>query len=377
MSLLNQLIKESASAGASSAGGIANSRDSLFGGGSGDSANTGVTKMMKRMGFIDLSEIPSKKNKKKWMKMVESTTTYDSEMKSYDYNDVMSKLNQAAKTAKNDGDVAVFGVEDDEGAIVKIYVPTDQAEEFQVALAELLAGESEMSPTGEYEAVSSKDIAEIVYDLKTKFDIIDADWGEIQGTEEEEVEGDVVAGDAVEDDLEGGEDLEGEDLEGGDDLGGEDEAQAMTALQAVIQALQGDAEAKKAEAEARKMEAEAKIAQYSADAAMAKVKQEEDIMDMEQHEKAQKDAKKEAETLAKLAKYRKETDEDDVDVDSSDFVSDQDVDDFKSLEGSDLGDDLEDVPEPSKEEEEQSDDIPELNKDKLIELIFKSLSANG
>ena len=361
MSLLNQLIKESAAAGATSAGGVANSRDTLFSG-EGDAAK-GVTRMMKRMGYVDVSNLPSNKNKKKWLKMVESTA-YGSEMKPYDYNEVLSKLDQAAKTAKGSGeDVAVFGVEDDEGSIVKIYIPKDQAAEFEAALAGMLAGESDMSPTGEYEAMSSKDIAEIIFDLKTKFDIIDADWGEIQGTEEEE-DADINpgAGEEVLDD----ESEEGPDEEEMDE---EDptEEKAMSALQSVISALQADAEAKQADAQARKAEAEASIAKSAADAAMSKVKQEEDILDMERHEKAKKDAKKEAETLAKLAAHRKEMSDDESNsIDGADaFASPEDIADFENSGG-------EDVPAEEEEEIEKT----EITKDKLIDLIYKSLSAN-
>lgn len=363
MSLLNDLIKESASSGASGAGGVANDRgNSLFAGGSQDKKS--VTRMMTRMGFIDLSEIPSKANRKKWLKMVESTA-YGSEMKPYDYNEVLSKLDQAVKTSKAGNDVAVFGVEDDEGAIVKIYVAKDQAEEFEAALGEMLAGESEMSPTGQYEAISGKDIAEIIFELKSKFDIVDADWGDIKGSEEEEAEADVVAGD--EEDMEDMDDMEDmEDMEDEPTSDGTEE-QAMTALQAVIATLQSDAEAKQAEAKARQMEAEASIAKSSADAAMSKVQQEEEILDMEEAEKAKRDAKKEAVTLAKLARRKKEM-QDNGDVaatDPSDMVSDDDVADF-----SDDGEEVE------KEEEEQTTEPEEMNKDELVKLIYQSLMAN-
>ena len=314
MSLLSDLLKESASAGSTAGGSIANSQTSLFGG-----KNGGVM-IMRRMGYVPVGETPSK-NKRKPFSTFTALREADGEVKAYDYQSTLSKLDQAVKTANEERhDIAVFGVEDDEGKVIKVYVQKDQADDFEDALSAMLADGDDVF-VDDIAPKDGQEIAEILFKLKDEFDIVDIEWGTIEGDEEEEDTELDLEGDA--DDLEnlGGDDLEdGDDVEGGDELddeavGAEDETVAMSALQAVIQMMQAEAQAKLADAEARKKEAEAAIAQSATQAATAKVKQEEEILAMEEKEKAEKEAKKEAETLAKLAKYRKETDDTSSEVD--------------------------------------------------------------
>jgi len=371
MSLLSELLKESASAGATSAGGVANDRGTLFGGGNG-----GSTIMLRRMGFVEVGDLPNKKKKKQLFKSLREADSSAVAVKPFDYQDTLSKLDQAVKTAsERKEDVAVFGLEDDEGKIVKVYVDKDQASKFEDALAIMLA-DNDTIFSDEDEPKNEQEIAEILYKLKDQFNIRDVEWGTIHGDEEEEEQVDVDSeegADDMESDLTDVDSEEGVDELGVDELGDEeseapDESDAQTALQAVIAMMQSDSEARKAEADARKSEADAVIARNASAAAQAQVAKEEDLLDMKTHEKAQKDAKKEAETLAKLAKYKKEVEGgiDDVEIDGDDGAED-----FSDIDA------IDELP-PEENEEVSSDkeeDQPEITKEQLAKLILKYASG--
>lgn len=363
MSLLSELIKESAAAGSTGAGSVANGRARLFGGGPEDQAaeDQRKTTMLRRIGYKIIGDATNLKGAKtnsnlRWREIAESAFEDD-----YDASDVISKLDAAEKKSKVDDDTVCFGMEDEDGTLVKVYVRADQSEDFEQALASMLGGADEDAD----EDNTHGEIAEVLYQLKDKFEIVDVDWGQIEGDEEEEQE---VAGDGegLEDGAEGGAGAEGEmpPTEGGEEgLGGAEgemppadaAPDAAGALQSVIDMMKSDAEAKKAEAEARKAEAEAKIGKHSVAAAEAKVKQEEEILDMETRDKAEKAGQKEAKTLAKLAKYRHEI-RGNGDVPASPSGDDDSLDE----------------PMPEENEEEQATDI---SKEQLADLIFKHLAA--
>jgi len=375
MSLLSDLLKESAAGGSSSAGGIANNRGSLFGG-SGEAGGVGI---MRRMGYVNVDDLPSKRKKKprKKFSAIKEAVAASAEVKPYDYQDTLAKLDQAVKTAAEGekDNVAVFGLEDEEGKIVKVYVNKEEADNFEEALSVMLTDENAMFD-GEDEPKTGQELAEIIYKLSDTFDIVDVEWGVVHGDEEEETDVDGIdpEGEGTDgEDMEGmeGEDLEGEDLEGdmeGMESDGTEEA-AQSALQQVIATLQGEAEAKKAEADARRAEAEATIAKHASDAAQAKVSQEEQILDMEEHEKAKKDAKKEAETLAKLAKYKQEVKSDGTEDD--DFLPADAVD---STAGDEDFEDLENM-ETFEDEEEVDTKDDAVSKEDLARLILQFAQA--
>ena len=246
----------------------------------------------------------------------------------FDASDVLSKIDSAQKQEQLNDDTVAFGLEDDEGNLVKVYVKTDQAEEFENTLASMLAGQLADNGDPDGENVEAKEIAEILYELKDKFDIVDVEWPGIETDEEEEQEivdpaqggaGAGAGGAGGEMGAEGGAegeagaegDLGLEDPEGGDELGldgeeGDMEADddAKSALQAVIDVMKADAEAKMADANAREAEARAKEAEYTAQGAAHKVKREEQVYDMEAAEKDEKGRKKEGEQQAKLARFQ-------------------------------------------------------------------------
>ena len=244
----------------------------------------------------------------------------------FDASDVLSKIDSAQQRENLNDDTVAFGLEDDEGNLVKVFVKTDQAEEFENTLASMLAGTLADNGDPDGENVEAKEIAEIIYELKDKFDIVDVEWPGIETDEEEEQEvvdpaqaggaaGGAEAGAAGGMDAGGEAGAEGdlglEDPEGGDELGLDDEEgdmeaddDAKSALQAVIDVMKADAEAKMADANAREAEARAKEAEYSAQGAAHKVKREEQVYDMEAAEKDEKSRKKEGEQQAKLARFQ-------------------------------------------------------------------------
>lgn len=304
MSLLKELIKEMASSGATGADSIANVPGSLFGGGIVD-----VKKAKKRQKHL----LKRVMNIKPSMKRLKESLGVDLGRTDFDAADVVSRIDAAAKKAEKNEDTVPFGLEDEDGNIVKVYVRSDQADDFEKRLSALLSGED----SNEDDENSAMEIAEVLFDLKDEFDIVDVEWPQIEGDKEEEQE--VVTDEeppAGEDTMqepeqgeEGGEvgdmtDLEGE---GGEQLGEpsmSDEETAKSALDKVIDMMKADAEAKKAEAEAREAEARAKEAEYAAQAAAAKIRREEQILDMETAEKEKAEQEKEAKQLAKLAKYQ-------------------------------------------------------------------------
>lgn len=333
--------------------------------------------------FGDVDEKRLKKQREKLIHKIgyrfieEAADHIEALTKQTDFNpsDVLSKLDAAEKQADVEKDTVAFGMEDEEGNIVKVYVPHEQADEFEMALGQALAGSDDNAD----DENTGVEIAEVLFDLKDKFDIVAVEWGDIPQDEDEEQELPADgADDEVEGDSEGG-DIEGEDVEGDDtesdgddgdmvddDSGAGDEDEAVSALQQVIDLMKADAEAKTAEANAKKAEANADEAKYTAQASVAKVRQEEQILDMEATEDEKKKQDKEASTLAKLARYQHE----------------------KSKEAEDS---LTVIKKTNEEEEEEGDGVEldgeldtietnvdgEVTKDELSRLIFNHLKSQG
>lgn len=296
MSLLHDLIQEMAAGGSIGADSVANVPGSLFAG-----------------GIVNPKKIKTKQRKmmRRIMNMKESLGV-DLGRNEFDASDVISKIDAAGKKAEQNDDTTPFGLEDEDGNIVKVYVKNDQAEEFEKELAAMLAGED----NDDDDKNSALEIAEVLFKLKDKFDIIDVEWPGIEGDVEEEQEATAdlpaaktnaqggmtntgIEGDA--DNLTGFDD-EGKDVDDGEMI--PDESGAESALTQVIDMMKADAEAKKAEADARAAEARAKEAEYTAQASSSRVKKDEQIYDMENAEKEQKDQEKEAQQQAKLARYQ-------------------------------------------------------------------------
>jgi len=284
----------------------------------------------------------------------------------FDASDVLSKIDSAQKQERMNDDTTAFGLEDDEGNLVKVFVKTDQAEEFEDTLASMLAGQLADDGDPDAENTGAKEIAEILYELKDKFDIVNVEWPGVETDEEEEqevvapaagAEGGAAAPAGGMEGGEGGAEVAGDELGLGDEedlegIGGEEgdmeaDDDAKSALQAVIDVMKADAEAKMADANAREAEARAKEAEYSAQGAAHKVKREEQVYDMEAAEKDDKERKKEGEQQAKLARFQHSKAQD-AEANLS----------FESVE-------------------EEDDDSEEITLTELTELIFKNLRHQG
>lgn len=334
MSILKDLIKETAAGGAMGGGAMAiTSAQSVAG-------------VRTPLGF-NKSKKKKKKGKKGGpvgniysFKFVEGYNFSDflREMDDgdFDASDVIAKLKHSEQQAEDSGeDTSAFALEDENGQLVKVWVPDDQADDFETALEQALSKGDEDND----DENDQKEIAEVIWHLRKDFDIVNVEWGgDIPQDEEQEVAapapteggqlpgetGAELGGDKSETGAEpgaeagaeglGGEEGlgdEGEDGEGGDmeatpdeadELGGEDDTKST--LQSIIGMMKADAEARMADANARAAEAKAREAEMSMNQAKEKVKQEEEILDMEAYYDKEKEEKGESDRLAKLAKYK-------------------------------------------------------------------------
>lgn len=273
-----------------------------------------------------------------------------------DLSSIISKLKGMENNIRGDHDNTVtYGVEDDEGNIMKVTVKKDQAKDFEHRLGVELAEIEEYKMSGfSKEGIS---MAELLYNLKQNFNIVDVEFpkipedvvynadkasigpdsNELSGNDEIDTgesvgdefdaEGNIPDGDVtVGGDMGAGGDNLGGDLGGeggeGDELGDLDnelntddesvedfeedtgEVSAESLLKSLLSTMKADAEAKKAEAEAEAEKARAQQAEYSYKASQAAVAQQEELLQMETELDAQKEREKEAKKLADLAKYR-------------------------------------------------------------------------
>lgn len=294
MSLLNDLISEMAAGGATTAHAVAGFRGRIGGKASKKQRKQEdmVRRRLKPIGnFFDVVHVAESEQK-------------------FDPAAVASKMAAADKKAKNLESTKTFGLEDENGNVVRVIVPAEEADDFETALAHTLRGDDDDEDGDLTSDVSSMEIAEVLFKLKDRFTIVDVTWPEIEEDEEEdatdanaETMDDAGGDEDLEDDLEGDDDAEGEDGEMEADEDGEEFDQA-TALSQVIDLLKSQQDTQAAEFRAREAEAEAKKAEAEREAAMAKVRQEEQILDMETYYKNKKESNKEAKKLAQLAKWK-------------------------------------------------------------------------
>lgn len=240
----------------------------------------------------------------------------------FDTSEVIAKLKGLEQKEKVDQrDTVTFGLEDDENNLVRVTVRSEQAEDFERALQSLMAAREE-------EDDQVPEIAEVLFKLKDQFDIVDVQWPDVVEDEEEDMT--LQGGDAEGMDAGGAEgdmdpNAEGDDLGGMEPpAAGGDTGQVTDLLTQVIDMMKADAEARKAEARAREAEAKTKEADALVAQSMARVKQEEQYLDMDSYNKAKKDEDKEAKRLAQLAKWKHDMGRDrggdgrEMDIDSAD-----------------------------------------------------------
>lgn len=225
----------------------------------------------------------------------------------FDAAEVTAKLKSLEQRDSEDfRDTVSFGLEDDDGNVVRVRIKSDQAQEFEKALQAFMSDAEENEELPE--------IAELLFKLKDQFDIVDVTWPEI---EEDEEEGQVL--DSGE--LPQGDDAElAGDMDMGDDLGAPAAEPAVTdLLTQVIDMMKADAEARKADARAREAEAKNREAESAIAQAQGRVKHEEELLDMDTYNKNKKEQDKEAKRLAQLAQWRREVGSDEDSDNGDDF----------------------------------------------------------
>ena len=237
----------------------------------------------------------------------------------FDSADIVSKLVQNAKIAAEiDSDnLAVFGMEGDDGSITKVYIPKQQAKDFEIALGEVLKDNPE---------ANQEEIAGILFDLKDRFKIVDVKWPTIQEDEEQappdatgatpaaanaDPFGDTAPSTTVPPSDPNAPPVDPNAAPAPDSaVSGSGDSTSDT-LAAILDMLRSDAEARKADAEAKTAEANAKEAEATAKITGIKMQGEEEVLDAEAYFKQKKEEKKEAERLKMLARFRQENKSDD------------------------------------------------------------------
>ncbi len=250
----------------------------------------------------------SKKNKKKKGKLGVRESFYalsegssDSSGNSFDTTDAISKLKSLEdKESVDYRDTATFGLVDNNKNIVRVTIPQEEAQGFEQDIQHFLGDRDESDPAPE--------IAEVLFKMKDRYTIVNVEWPDLQ--EDEEGEGQELA--SGEQGIEGaGGDLppEGNEMPGAEGgmppaAGGGDVTQVTTLLTQVIDMMTKDAEARKSEYQAKEAEANLRQAETARRQGMNKVSQEEQYLEMDMYNKAQKEKDKEAKRLAQLSKWR-------------------------------------------------------------------------
>lgn len=228
----------------------------------------------------------------------------------FDSTEVISKLKGLENKEKQDHrDTVTFGLEDENGQIVRVTVKDEQAQDFEKSLQALMANDED-------DQQERPEIAEVLFKLKDRFDIVDVCWPEIAEDEEQDTQLQGAAPNPADGEVDPT--LDAAPV----DTGSGDTGQVQDLLTQVIDMMKADAEARKADARAREAEAKVKEADAIATQAMTRVKQEEQYLDMDEYNKSKKAEEKEAKRLAQLSRWKHETSRDrgiDDDPDESDM----------------------------------------------------------
>ena len=319
-------LNETASAGATSAGSIA----------------------------VDMSGTSKDKNNKyslksfmdSWQKKVKNLyVPYTiSVNESFDLESVFSRLSGMERKSldKNQSMGTTFGIEDDNGNLMKVTVDRSQADAFEDEVANYLADIKKTAnnfPSPEKER--SVSMAELLFNLKGKFNIIDVDFPEIPkdvvynikdataasdvgdevGTEDniEGEFGDNEFGDSEDpsapldltdyEDTETGiptdeEDVEDEDLDISSEFPEEVPDSEGSILTKVIDMLKSQAESEIERAKAEAEKAKAEQARYTAQATQTALRDQEERLKYEIELEQEKKKEKEARLMADMAKHK-------------------------------------------------------------------------
>lgn len=270
-------------------------------------------------------------------------------IENYDVSDVVSRMKGLEnKNMPRSSDSVTYGVEDDEGNIMKVTVKGDQAKDFENRLSMEL-GEIETDKIYGYQK-SNISMAELLFKLKNDFEILDVEFPTIPsdviynqdkatyGASDNLTNVQNSSNDGVmnNDEIDVNMNEEGDDmsqmadssntvnpsneLDDGDfdqenvnmddenveDFDETDSQQTGydSIFQSLIQMMTSQAEAAKAQAEAEAEKARALTAEYTAKSAQAELSQQEELARMQAELDDRKKKEKEAKKLADLAKYR-------------------------------------------------------------------------
>lgn len=204
----------------------------------------------------------------------------------------LSSLLQGRLTPESN--YVTYGVEDDKGNIYKVRVAADDVQRFEQFIKDAIDA---------YEKGGKQDIVELLYTASKQMNIVDIEWPEFQGTEQEESE--VVGDEGNESE---GEDTDTEQPEEQDEeeQSPEDSESIADLLKSVVSMLKADIEARKKEMEARKAEAEAEALENKAEIEKALMQRQEEVLDMEAYYAKKAKEEQKAKELQRLAQYRHE-----------------------------------------------------------------------
>lgn len=231
---------------------------------------------------------------------------------------VNSKVDNAVRQGQlstNKGyDTSTFGLQDADGNIVRVTVNREQAVSFETDLNQILS-----------DTENKKEIAEILFMLRDKFEILDVEWAE-PITEDDPVpgdtgdaggeeppadgeEGDEPPADGDEPPADGEEDLEldgeGEIGDVGSDMPDIDmQKSTVELLQQVIELLKKETESRAADADVKTATAQSKLTDIEHDKQEKEIQGQQEIADMEQAEEKDREAGKHDKLIQRIAKFR-------------------------------------------------------------------------
>lgn len=311
-------IFENVAAGSTGAASIAGARGAMF----------VTSRPVPAMGVVTMSPYAPKSSKKKKAKKIKvSKITESDNIDSVTTSSLKDLLRQKQRDSELRDTTEVLALEDSDGAVVKVYVKKDQAEDFKAAVQSSIADAEE----------DGKELAEVLFDLHKDFDIVSVDWGKGSIPEDEEQTDDVEnstdaedkgfpdadeLGDVEADDQSNPDDVSSDadadmgldDMDAGGDLDAPDTAGAgdqQQLLNQILTLLTAQASAQHAKAEADKAEADVRAAEAAARAATNYASHQEEVMDMENYNKRAQEEKRENQIQAKLIRYRHDLRKDD------------------------------------------------------------------
>jgi hypothetical protein len=278
----------------------------------------------------------------------------------FDMGSIVSQLKGMENSSSDSVSAAVsYGIEDDKGNFMRITVKSDQAKEFEMAIARRMADNKDNTTMGLNSQKQS--LPEIVFDLQNEFDILDLEFPNIpkdavynqgeatvgqpnqpadnqsfnQPGVDDQMGGDALGADTNGDlggdlgsDNSGGE--FGDDLSGASDLGAPvdnsdlglppDETDAdnvenfgdesvsdsdpSSLLKSLVDMLKKQAEAETAKANAAAEQARATQAEWSAISANKEVERQEELARVQADLDQKKDREKQAKQYADIARFR-------------------------------------------------------------------------